>query len=104
MLAAVLLLAGCAPLPRMAPQPDREALPIEAVSEQVRGCRQIGVFVEDVDPARISRSAERLRLEREVRDRARRGGATHLVWLYRYPTGIAARAYRCPAAGDDPDR
>lgn len=100
LLIALAGLAGCTLLPQMAPHLDPVKAPIEADETQVAHCRPVGVFIQEVDPGLPSQSAERVRCELRVREQARDKGATHLVWLYRYPTGVAARGFRCPTAAE----
>ena len=96
-LLALLCLSGCAWAPYMAPHLDPAKVPVDAAANEVSGCQMVGVLVEDVDPEVLSLTAERVRCELNVRKQARQMGATHLVWIYRYPTGVAARAFCCPA-------
>lgn len=91
-------LAGCVEIGRMAPGLDPNALPLAVEENAVANCTLLGALVQDVDPGCISLTAERVRCELNVRDRARQMGATHIVWLYRLPTGVAAKAYRCSNA------
>ena len=95
-LLALFCLSGCAWTPYMAPHLDPNKVPVDAVASEVSGCQMVGVLVEDIDPEVLSLTAERVRCELNVRQQARQMGATHLVWIYRYPTGVAARVFRCP--------
>jgi hypothetical protein len=97
-LVATVWLSGCVEAGRMASRLDPDQRPLAVEDSAVSDCELLGALAEDIDPGCLSMTAERVRCELEVRDRARQMGATHIVWIYRLSTGVAAKAFRCPPA------
>jgi hypothetical protein len=75
---------------------------LEVEAPQVAGYQCLGPVAETADPGRIDAGTfkhyfDTTGIRQRVRQRAASQGATHIVWLYDYPTSAAALAYRIPA-------
>ena len=86
----VVLTAGCA---------YYKPWPSIAVAEQnmMTGCTFLQTLTEISDMGKVQRHPNyTYDAQEQVIHRAAKLGATHIVWLYNYPQGSAARAYQCP--------
>ena len=68
----------------------------ESVEAEVSGCEFLGTLSEDTDPGKLFKTMESYSCQNKIIRQAEMSGATHLIWLYRYDTGAAAKIYRCP--------
>ena len=78
----------------------RNRVPNLVVAEEgmVNTCDYLDTISETSDPGKPITSYKNYKYydgELKVLERADNMGATHLVWLYNYPIGSAASAYRC---------
>jgi hypothetical protein len=74
-----------------------KTIPAVKVAEEpmVKGCTHIATLVENTDTGRILDNYRPPEHQDKILRRAANLGATHIVWLYDYPVGSAADAYRC---------
>ena len=73
--------------------------PSIAVAEQnmMTGCEFLQTLSESSDMGKVQLHPKyTYDAQERVVHRAVKLGATHIVWLYNYPQGSAARAYQCP--------
>lgn len=73
--------------------------PAIAIAERkmVSDCVYLDTLYENSDMGRIQLYPKYTYDAQEyVLKRADKLGATHIVWLYNYPSGSAAQAYQCP--------
>jgi hypothetical protein len=71
---------------------------VVAETGMVRECQYLDTISETSDPGKFVTDyhlAEYYDGELKVLQRANNMEATHIVWLYNYPIGSAASAYRC---------
>lgn len=69
-----------------------------AEESMVRTCDYLDTISETSDPGKPITSYKYYKYydgELKVLERADNMGATHVVWLYNYPVGSSASAYRC---------
>ena len=85
------LVAACGHWPFSSDQADL----VEAESQQVARCEQVGSLSETIDANRIITPLARQEMTDEIERRAKALGATHLVWVYRTDQAVAARVFRC---------
>jgi hypothetical protein len=83
----------------------RQVLIMDVEAPQVTGYHYIGPITETADPGRIDAGIlkhyfDTTGIRQRIRQRAASQGATHIVWLYDYPTSAAALAYRSPAPSE----
>jgi len=87
---AILLSAAC----------TQNRFPNLVVAEEgmVQDCRYLDTISETSDPGKAIIDYKYYRYfdgELKVLERASNMKATHLVWIYNYPTGSSGSAYRC---------
>ena len=71
---------------------------IAAEEEMVLNCRYIDTISEVTDPGKMvfpAKYSNPYGGELKVLERANNMGASHIVWIYNYPIGSSASAYRC---------
>jgi len=71
---------------------------VVAEAGMVRQCQYLDTISETSDPGKLvinDQVVEYYDGELKVLQRANNMEATHIVWLYNYPIGSAASAYRC---------
>lgn len=79
------------------------AVPVKTTEEyRVGGCEYVGTFEAVNNPGRVGFGTlkhylDTTTVEYQVKWRAYRTGATHLVWLYNHSEAAGAMAYTCPA-------
>ena len=73
-----------------------EADLIETEEQLVQHCQHLGTISEIPDPGKIVQLLEDYSTKKKVMKRARRLGASHIVWLNKNKAGYIAGAYRCP--------
>ena len=64
----------------------------------VQDCQYLDTISETSDPGKFVTSYQFVRFydgELKVLERADNMEATHIVWMYNYPIGSSASAYRC---------
>ena len=72
--------------------------PIAVEEGMIHDCRYLDTISEVTDPGGIvfpAKCSNPYDGERKVLERAGKMGASHIVWLYNYPIGSSASAYRC---------
>jgi hypothetical protein len=89
-LALVWLLAGCTYIYKD-PAPDL----VEAEAAQVAGCRKLGVISDTADAGNLSAYDAAYRMVSNIKTRAVRMGATHIVWLRKSELSATAVVYQC---------
>ena len=74
-----------------------KTIPAVKVAEEpmVQECTYVATLSENTDPGRIMDNYRPPEHQDEILQRAANLGATHVVWLYDYRVGSAAKAYRC---------
>lgn len=77
-------------------------VPVKPTEEySLEDCTYIGTFEALDNPGQVSfgtlkHYADTTTVEFQVKMRAYKTGATHLVWLYQHSAAAGAMAYRCP--------
>jgi len=69
-----------------------------AEEKMVQDCQYLDTISESSDPGKFVTSYQFVRFydgELKVLERADNMEATHIVWMYNYPSGSSAAAYRC---------
>ncbi len=69
-----------------------------AEEKMVQDCQYLDTISETSDPGKFVTSYQFARFydgELKVLERANNMEATHIVWMYNYPIGSSASAYRC---------
>ena len=64
----------------------------------VQQCQYLDTISETSDPGKVATNYQFVRYydgELKVLERASNMAATHIVWMYNYPIGSSASAYRC---------
>lgn len=89
-LALVWLFAGCTYIYKD-PAPDL----VEAEAAQVAGCRKLGVISDTADAGNLSAYDAAYRMVANIKTRAVRVGATHIVWLRKSELSATAAIYQC---------
>jgi hypothetical protein len=74
-----------------------KSLPAVKVAEEsmVQSCQYIATLTEPSDPGKLFYRLEPKETQDKILARAANLRATHIVWVYDYPMGSAAVAYRC---------
>jgi hypothetical protein len=74
-----------------------KSLPAVKVAEEsmVQDCEYIATLTEPSDPGKLFYRLEPKETQDKILMRAANLRATHIVWVYDYPMGSAAVAYRC---------
>jgi hypothetical protein len=70
---------------------------VEAEASQMETCRKLGVISDMADAGKLSEYDAAYRMVANIKTRAVRMGATHIVWLSRNKLSATAMAYQCPA-------
>lgn len=86
----IVLLSACAK--------NRLPHPIGAEEIILHNCRYLDTISEITDPGKLvfpAKCSNPYGGEANVLDRASNMGASHIVWIYNYPIGSSASAYRC---------
>ena len=89
-LIGILILSGC----------TNNRFPNLFVAEQkmVQDCQYLGTISETSDPGKFVTNSQLVKYydgELKVLERANYMEASHIVWMYNYPIGSSASAYRC---------
>lgn len=69
-----------------------------AEEEMMKDCQYLDTISETSDPGKFVTNYQFVRFydgELKVLERANNMEATHIVWMYNYPIGSSASAYRC---------
>ena len=69
-----------------------------AEEKMMQDCQYLNTISETSDPGKFVTNYQFVRYydgELKVLERANNMAATHIVWMYNYPTGSSASAYRC---------
>jgi hypothetical protein len=90
--ALVWLLVGCTYL-----YTDSSPELLEAETVQMDGCRKLGVISDTADAGNVSAYDAAYRMIANIKTRALRMGATHIVWLRKSELSATAVAYQCPS-------
>ena len=85
-----MLLAGCAYLDQR-----NSSNIIETEPQMVAGCASLGVLSETADAGNPFGFYATKQMLVNIRQRAAKLGATHIVWLHKTPDAAAAEAFRC---------
>ena len=74
-----------------------KTLPAVKVAEEsmVQDCEYVATLTETSDPGNLFNYYHPQETEDKILVRAANLRATHIVWVYEYPMGSAAVAYRC---------
>ena len=70
---------------------------VEAETAQMAGCRKLGVINDTADAGNLSAYDAAYRMIANIKTRAVRMGATHIVWLRKNELSATAVAYQCPS-------
>ena len=68
---------------------------IESEMDRLEGCRRLGVINGNADPGNLSEYDAAYRMMADIKTRAVRMGATHIVWLYKGPLSATAVVFQC---------
>jgi N-acyl-L-homoserine lactone synthetase len=75
------------------PTPDL----VEAEAPQVIDCQRLGVVTDTADAGNLSAYDATYRMVANIKTRAVRMGATHIVWVDKNQLSATAIAYQCPS-------
>jgi hypothetical protein len=70
---------------------------VVAEADQVAHCQKLGVINGTADAGNLSAYDAAYRMQANIKTRAIRMGATHIVWVNKNKLSATALAYQCPS-------